>query len=85
MINIYVSVNAAYGTGLGGCFYSHEQTQRNHSDQKQKSFTSTTHRMCVVVMKEEKKNYRGKYFQPVRLQRLLELIQSANTFGIYKF
>ena len=32
--------------------------------------------MCVVVMKEDKKNYRGKYFQPVRLQRLLELIQS---------
>ena len=57
------------GTSPGGCFCSYEQTQRNHSDQKQKSFTSTTHLMCVVVMKIDKKNY----FQSVRLHRLLEL------------
>ena len=29
-------------------------------------FTSATCCMCVVVMKGDKKNYRGKPFQPVR-------------------
>ena len=29
-------------------------------------FTSTTHWMCAVVMKEDKKNYCGKCFQSVR-------------------
>ena len=51
---------------LGGCFCSYEQTQRNYSGQKQKSFMSTIHCMCVVVMKEDKKNYCGKRFEPVK-------------------
>ena len=61
-MNIFIFL----GTSLGGCFCPGEHIQKNHSGEKQKSFTSIIHCICVVVMKEDKKNYGGKRFQSVR-------------------
>ena len=46
--------------------FLYEQTQRNYAGQKQKSFTSQLAACVLLLMKEDKKTYGGKCFQPVR-------------------
>ena len=44
---------------------------------------STTHCMCVVVMIERRqKELPRQMFSASQVQRLLEIIQSANIFGL---
>ena len=52
-------------TNLGGCFRLDKQSKKLFR-LKTKSNTSTTRCMYVIVTIEDKKNYRGKRFQPVK-------------------